>query len=107
MCLDLFKAFDRVDHFIFLQKLRQFGLGGSLLTMIASHLGNRVQHVTIGNSLSEELLITTGVPQGSMLKPLCVLILVNNLPEFSTCQLYRFTDDLTPKRFVVTTYVQQ
>ena len=55
---------------------------------------NRVQHVTIGNCLRNGLRITTGVPQGSMLCPLFFCAFNNHLPEYSTCYLYVFADEL-------------
>ena len=39
--LDLAKAFDTVDHFILINKLRQYGIRGSPLELLKSYLSNR------------------------------------------------------------------
>ena len=59
-----FKAFHRVYHYIFLQKLRAFGLGESLLKIFVSYLPDRVQKIKIGGYLFEELPITTEIQLG-------------------------------------------
>ena len=69
------KAPDRVDHYILLMKLRQFGLGGFLLKVIASYLQNRVQQNKVGNYRSDELFITRGVP-----KPQCLATFPSYFP---------------------------
>ena len=51
--LDFSKALDRIDHYKLLVKMRHFGLGGSLLKVIASYLQNRVQQLRVGNCLSD------------------------------------------------------
>ena len=43
--LDFSKAFDNVSHATLLEKLRLFGIGGSLLRLLSSYLTNRVQCV--------------------------------------------------------------
>ena len=44
--LDLKKAFDRVDHSIFMKKLYHFGIRGNAQNLFASYLSNRKQFVT-------------------------------------------------------------
>ena len=68
--LDFSKAFDRVDHYILLMKLRHFGPGDSIPKVIPLYLQNRVQQVKIGNNyLSDELSITSGIPRAQFLAP--------------------------------------
>ena len=43
--LDFSKAFDSVSHATLLAKLRLFGIGGSLLSLLSSYLANRAQCV--------------------------------------------------------------
>ena len=45
--LDFSKAFDSVSHATLLEKLRLFGIGGSLLRLLSRYLTNRVQCVKL------------------------------------------------------------
>ena len=83
-----------MDPYISLQKFRRFGLGGSILKVIASYLQSRMEQIKIGISFSEELSITSGVPKGFMLAPLLVLAFIDDPPEYCTCYLFLFANDL-------------
>ena len=48
----------------------------------------------INGSVSDPLIITTGVPQGSILGPLLFTIYTNNLPNFlQHCRTKMYADD--------------
>jgi len=69
--LDLSAAFDTVDHVVLIDRLETFfGLSETALSLVKSYLTDRTQSVQIGDQLSQPLLLTTGVPQGSILGPL-------------------------------------
>jgi len=69
--LDLSAAFDTVDHAILIDRLRiYFGIEGSALSLLKSYLTGRTQSVQIGGEASAPVLLSTGVPQGSILGPL-------------------------------------
>ena len=61
-----------IDHNILLYKLKYYGLNGAALCR--NYLINRKQDAEIANIKSEENVITTGVPQGSILGPLLFII---------------------------------
>lgn len=92
---DFAKAFDKIDHFVLLNKLSSFGFSAQLLKLISSYLVCRKQFVTFNQIQSFMFNITSGVPQGSNLGPLFFLLFINDLPrviKFSKCLL--FADDL-------------
>ena len=69
--LDLSGAFDTVDHRILLDCLASwFGFGGVVLDWFSSYLSGRVQSVKVGNTVSDPVPLTSGVPQGSVLGPI-------------------------------------
>ena len=69
--LDLSAAFDTIDHRFMLSRLSSyFGFRDTVLKFFNSYLDLRSQSVMIGSQLSSPTIISTGVPQGSVLGPL-------------------------------------
>ena len=70
---DLSKAFDTVPHDLLLYKINELCMSDLLsygfLTWCTSYLSNRRQNVCVGSILSDSILCTSGVPQGSILGP--------------------------------------
>ena len=61
--LDLFAAFDTIDHSLLYDCLHDwFGLNGTVLSWIKSYLSNRKQKIKIGDSFSEAVILPFGVP---------------------------------------------
>lgn len=70
MMLDLSAAFDTVDHRKLLSILKkEIGISGVALRWFESFLGGRCQRVRLGETLSEDIILMFGVPQGSVLGP--------------------------------------
>ena len=69
--LDLFSAFDTIDHdnlFYILEKYVE--IGGSALRLIRSYFSDRTQRVQIDGIMSDLSSLLCGVPQGSVLGPM-------------------------------------
>ena len=92
--LDLKKAFDTVNHYILLEKLKLYGVDTPSLSRSTFHLLNRKQLTYVSGSLSKEQLITCGVLQGSVLGPLLFLTYINDLKACSLPSYARmYADD--------------
>ncbi len=81
--LDLSKAFDTLEHKILLKKLNYYGINGVAYNLMESYLTNRKQYVDMDDVKLEMLMVTTGVPQGSILGPLLLIIYVNDIANAS------------------------
>ena len=77
------KAFDTPNHSILLDKLKYYGLSNTPLNWFSSYLQNRMQFIDFDGTLSNTVLMTTGVPQGSVLGPLLFIIYMNDIREGS------------------------
>ena len=93
--LDLSKAFDVLDHQIFLNKLYHNDFCWLSHTWLTSYLANRLQQMYIHGKLSAVKLIDTGVPQESNLGPLLFLVYVNHLLLSTTAELIMYADEVT------------
>lgn len=92
---DFAKAFDKVNHPTLLSKLKLIGINGSLLDWLESYLTDRTQIVRVNNFRSNEIQVSSGVPQGSHLGPLLFNLFINDIRDcFINGSVLLFADDL-------------
>lgn len=93
--LDYSKAFDVINHELLTAKLGHYGLSDTALMWITDYLKNRYQQVKINGNLSDEYMLTHGVPQGSILGPLLFTIFTSDLTTIlpPQCNIHMYADD--------------
>ena len=94
---DLSKAFDCIDHRLFIAKLYLYGISLSSINLFSSYLSNRTQLIKINDCFSLRNEIEYGVPQGSILGPL--LFNIDLIDLFFICEnddIACYADDTTP-----------
>ena len=92
--LDFQKAFDTVPHYRLIEKLKSYGICGTVLDVIADFLSKRTFSVLVGNASSDRYDVTSGIPQGSVLGPLLFVLYINDLPDHILNHVSLFADDL-------------
>jgi len=90
--LDFCKAFDKVPHRRFLNKLKYYGIIGDLVKWIEQWL-KISQQVTLENHVSSKLPAKSGVLQGTVLVPLMFLLYINDIDENISSTIRLFADD--------------
>ena len=92
--LDFAKAFDKVPVERLLKKVEAHGISGQILRWIGAWLRNREQRVVLNGEASDWAAVLSGVPQGSVLRPLLFLIFINDLDEAAVARfIFKFADD--------------
>jgi len=88
-----------VDYKLLLCKLELYGIVNRELAWCHSYLLDRKQVVRLNGSESSKALMLHGVPQGSILGPLFFILVLNDLPLYTSAQLDLYADDTTVTAF--------
>ena len=91
--IDLQKAFDTIDHQIFLKKMKYLGFSKNTITWFKSYLCERKFKISINTSYSSPANLFCGIPQGYILGPFLVLLYINNLSRAVVNNLLLYADD--------------
>ena len=90
---DYSKAFDKVPHQRLLKQLESLGIKSQVLSWISNFLTGRTQRVTVNGIKSNPVLVTSGVPQGSVLGPILFLLYIMDAPDQVNNFMSLFADD--------------
>ena len=91
--IDLQKAFETINHKVLLGKLHAIGFSEKTVAWFKSYLSDRTFKFNIHNRFSDLSKVSCGVPQGSILGPLLVLLYVNDMPQVAHSDLFLYADD--------------
>ena len=93
-------CFDEVWDQGLIVKLKENGISGNLLKIIEDFHSNRYQRVVLNGQAHEWAAANTGIPQGSILGSLLVLVFINDLSTDLLSNLRLFADDTSLFSFV-------
>jgi len=80
------KSIWQVPHQRLLLYWKSYNVHDDNIQCISSFLQSRCQRVVLNNSSSDSFPVLSGIPQGTILGPLLLLIYVNDLPQhYLTC----------------------
>jgi len=87
--MDFAKAFDKVPRRL-PDKLQYYGIQENTLLWIQAFLSDRTQTVVVIGISSNTVPVTSGVPRGTVLRPILILIYINDFPEYLSHSKLRF-----------------
>ena len=79
--MDLQKAFGRLDHKFFLEKMTCLGFKTPVIKWFESYLSNRKFFVSVDCVFSDSRILNCGAPQGFILGLLLFLKYINDLAQ--------------------------
>ena len=91
--LDYSRAFDTVPHSILLDKLSNCEMSRYTVHRVKNWLKGRPHRVVVNGATSGWQMVSSGDPQGSILRPFVFSICINDLEAGVECTVSKFADD--------------
>ena len=98
--MDFSKAFGKVTHNRIMHKLDNCGIQGNTAALVEDFLSEKIQEVVVDGEFSGQVLVTSGVLQGSVLGPVLFLLFINDIAEGVTSDIRLFADDIIIDRTI-------
>ena len=95
LSLDFSKAFDTISHRRLVNKMNNLDLPRGFVSWISSYLTERTQRTKINNIFSSTTLVSSGVPQGSIIRPYLFILYTSNLLRDSDFSYVKYADDMS------------
>ncbi len=83
-------------------KVKQLRIDGTLCSWIENWLSNRKQRVVINGTASDWTPFTSGIPQGSVLGPVLLIIYVSDIDVELNYFITKFADDTKLGNSIIT-----
>ena len=92
---DFSKAFDKISHQFLVSRAMELNLPSGFVIFLENYFCQRKQCVRMHGQRSDFNVMTSGVPQGSLLGPYLFGIFISTLrPLFSTTSMIKYVDDV-------------
>ena len=88
---DFSKAFDMIDHYLFIEKFIHIGVQRSIVPWLCDFLSNRMQCVRYNATLSDFATLSAGLPQGTKLGPIGFQVIIKGTSHDSMFQFSLFS----------------
>ena len=95
LCVQILKkTFDKVPHKQLFRKLHSYKFNHAVVKWIESFLINRMQSAKVNGIYLRWHKVLSGIPQGSILRPILFIIYINDLIEkICNSEIYLCADD--------------
>ena len=80
-----------------------FNIRKEIVNLIETFLTDRKLKAVVNGKESKWHYVTSGIPQGSVLRPLLVVLYINDLPELTKSDAFLFADDIKIFRIITDT----
>jgi hypothetical protein len=95
LMIDFSSAFNCMEPLVLLRRLVNLRVNSNLILFVNSFLRDRPQRVRSSGLLSDELIVSTGAPQGCVLSPTLFSIYTDEIRFNDTfAALFKFADDM-------------